>query len=302
LAGFELLSKRLVSLEQTRVQQLKEGLEPWSQTKIFETIDRENKTLRGFEEQVKSIEALISEAVTHGIAEPPEIEVCRNELMAVRAQIQEQHSIIFQIEVNEIVQNSEAWLQKIEDIEALLKTGNPVKDVPEFFNQLDEVQAAIEGDALLESLRISMSKSTEIRQTINQLKLHIREQLVGILIGDVGRRDEELVKTRKEVTKVREKLAQSQAEAAKVREELAALPQKVDVLERKLEKFTKQYEINRYLIPVSLILAVLAGGAIAAQIESLQELFIIPVIAFILLIAYSFYYIWVYYISSSRSE
>ena len=97
--------------------------------------------------------------------------------------------------------------------------------------------------------------------------------------------------------KVKEELAQVQTESTTAQEKLAALPQKLDFLERELEKFSKQHEINRYLIPASLILALITGGMIALQIKALSELPVLRWIALVLLIAYLTYYAWVYYLT-----
>ena len=61
-------------------------------------------------------------------------------------------------------------------------------------------------------------------------------------------------------------------------------------------KLERQHEINRYLIPLSLLIAVFTGGIIAPQLQGLPGLSIIRIIAWTLLIAYFAYYIRVYYL------
>lgn len=303
LSGFEVLSKRLISIEQERIQQLKDKLEPWSQAKIFETFDHENEMLAEFEEQVKSIEALISEAVAHGVTETPDIEACRHDLVTVNARIQEQHRVFLRTEVNDAVQNIEAYLQRIEDIEALLQTGDPVKDIPEFFNRIDEAQEVIEGDALLERLRALVTTNTEIGQTINHLKLRIRGQLLKILIDDVGRRDEQLTVMRNQLSEATTALAQVQTKSTKTQAELATLRPQVDSLKQQLKGLKQQHTINRYIIPISLAIAVVVGGVIAPQLQTLLgESTMVVNIALALLIVYFIYYIWVYYLPQLRNK
>jgi len=63
-------------------------------------------------------------------------------------------------------------------------------------------------------------------------------------------------------------------------------------------KLERQHEINRYLIPLSLLIAVVVGGIIAPQLQQLPGLsvFSISIIAWVLFIAYFAYYIKVYYL------
>jgi RIO-like serine/threonine protein kinase len=295
LSGFELLSKRLTGIEKGQMQLLRNKLEPWSQTRILETIDRENKRLREYEEQVKRIETSVNEAIAHGVAETRDVEICRNELAGVRTQIQRQHEAFYQIEVNDTVQKIEALLQRIEDIEALLQTGNPLKDIPEFITRIDEVQQAIEAEEILKQLQALISSNAEIERTLNQLKLNIRGRLIGILIGDVGHRDEELIAVRQEAGKVKEELVQVQTQATKTQEKLAGLPQQVEILKQQLKSVDRQHEINRYLIPISLVLALIAGGIIASHTKILSGLPALSWVALGLLIVYFAYYAWVYY-------
>jgi tRNA A-37 threonylcarbamoyl transferase component Bud32 len=300
LSGFETLSKRLITLERGRIQQLKDKLGPWSQARIFETFDQENELLAGFEEQVKNIEVLISEAVAHGVTTTPEIEGCRQELAAISAHLQGQHRVVLRTEVSDTVQNIEAWLQRIEDIEALLQTGDPIKDIPEFFNRIDEIQQMIEADSTLARLCALVSTNIEIGQTINQLKDRLREQLVRILIEDVGQRDEALVAAHKELTEAKTTLAQVQGESAKAQAELAGLRPQVTSLKREQKGRNQEHEINRFIIPVTLVIAVLAGGVIAPRLQAWSGATVMMWVALVLLVIYFVYYIWVYYISQSR--
>jgi serine/threonine protein kinase len=309
LSGFDALSKRLVRVERAWIQQLKDRLEPWSQSGILETIGNEARVLGDFEEQVTGIESVLNEAVARGVAEIPEIDVSRDELTGVRAQIQKQRSAFFDIDVKETAQKVDAWLQKIEEIEALLQTGNPVKDIPEFLNRSDEEKQAIEKDPMFETLQVLESTSAEIEQTIGQIELQIRGRLCTALIDDVGQKDEELVRLRTELATLQEELAKaqegaaiSQADLAQLREEIAVLQQRESLLEQQLEKPNREHEINRYVIPISLALAVIAGGIVAPQIRALPGLSTVKWIALALLIAYFAYYVWVYYISRPRSE
>jgi hypothetical protein len=309
LSGFDALSRRLVRGERARIQRLKDRLAPWSQSRILETIRNRTKELGGYEEQVKGMEALLSEAIAHGLAETVEIETCRDELTGIRAQIQSQHSAFFDIDMQETAQKVEAWLQKIEEIEALLQTGNPVKDIPEFLDRSDEEQQAIEKDPTFETLRALGSTSAEIEQATGQVELQIRGRLCSALIDDVSRRDEESTRLREEsataqaeLAKAQEGAATSQADLARAREEIAVLQQGESLLKQQVEKPNREHEINRYVIPISLVLAVIAGGIIAPKIQTLPGLSTIKWIALASLIAYFVYYVWAYYLSWPRNE
>ncbi len=302
LAGFDSLSKYLMQTGRSCIQRMRSQLEPWSQPRILETIARENKLLTDYEGQVKDIESLLAQAVSHGIARAVDIEKCDNELAGVKRQIQTQRDFFFQIDVNEKAQKVEEWLQKIEDIEALLSTSNPVKNIPEFLNQIDIEQQAIEKDPMLDSLQAAVSANVHIGETINQLKLRIKRRLVEILIGDVGQRDETIVELKSEVQHSRAELAQAQAELAKTRAETSELQQSLTLLQQQLDKPHQQHEINKYLIPVLLMAALLAGGLIASQIETLPGLSILRWVALALLLACFIYYLWIYYLASPRSR
>lgn len=62
------------------------------------------------------------------------------------------------------------------------------------------------------------------------------------------------------------------------------------------QKTTRQFEFNRYLIPLSMLAALITGGLIAPQLQNLPGLMVITVIAWTLFIAYFGYYVWVYYL------
>lgn len=64
-----------------------------------------------------------------------------------------------------------------------------------------------------------------------------------------------------------------------------------------LPKLKQQYEINRYLIPLALAVAIITGGLVAPQLQSLPGTSVLTVVAWGLFIAYFGYYIWVYYIN-----
>jgi len=61
-------------------------------------------------------------------------------------------------------------------------------------------------------------------------------------------------------------------------------------------RLEKLHEINRYLIPLSLLVAMVVGGIIAPQLQQLPGLPQLTVIAWVLFIAYFGYYAKVYYI------
>lgn len=270
LSGFEFLSKRLVQVERRQVRALKDRIEPWSQGKILKMIDHENKLLGDYEEQIRDIEDLLEKAVIHAVAETPYIELCRGELSGIRTQIQTQRDVFFQLDVTDTAQQVEAWLQKIEDIEALLQTGNPIEDIPKFLNQIDEEQQLIESDSMFERLRHLVTANLEIGQSIDQIKRRIRRQLVRTLIDDIGQRDEALTQTRSELKEVR------QTEQA---------------TQREMEALGKQSRV----ILVSLVPAIIMGGIIgiliAIIVPAVQNL---PLMAVIAVLAMLFWVGWIY--------
>jgi hypothetical protein len=270
LSGFEFLSKRLVRVERRQVRALKDRIEPWSQGKILKMIDQENKLLGDYEEQIRDIEELLDKAVIHAVGNTPDIELYRSELAGIRAQIQTQRDVFFQLDVTETAQQVEAWLQKIEDIEALLQTGNPVEDIPKFLNQIDEEQQLIESDSMFAMLRQLVAANLEIGQNIDQTKRQIRRQLVRTLIDDIGQRDEALTRTQSELEEAR------QTEQVTRRE--------IEGLEKKSRVFS-----------VSLIPALIVGGImgilIAIIVPAVQNL---PLLAVITVLAMLFWVGWIY--------
>ena len=63
------------------------------------------------------------------------------------------------------------------------------------------------------------------------------------------------------------------------------------------KKLERQHTINKFTIPVSLLIAIILGGIIAPQIVHLPGLTILLVISLALLIFYFAYYVWTYYIN-----
>jgi len=61
------------------------------------------------------------------------------------------------------------------------------------------------------------------------------------------------------------------------------------------QKIKKQYDLNRYLIPLSVIIALFAGPFIFSQLIDIPLPPVISGIAAVLLVAYLGYYGWVYY-------
>jgi hypothetical protein len=148
-----------------------------------------------------------------------------------------------------------AWLQHIEQIEANLKESYQVEEFQEFFSRNDTELAAIEEDPLFAALQTLAPTSLEVKQNIYK----IQAQLMGVLTQNIN-------------------LMKAELTAAKSQH----------------QKLNRQHELNKYLIPVSLALAVAAGGIVASPTPS-----IIAVMALVLLIAYFVYFIWVYYLPQS---
>ncbi|MCL4295187.1 MAG: protein kinase [Anaerolineae bacterium] len=306
LLGFKTLSQRLVEIEQGRIRQLKARLDPWSQAKILETISHETNQLGVYEEQVRDLEVSLNEAEAHGIAEKHEFEVCRHELAKVRTQLQDQRDAFFKVKVKETAQKVELWLQKLGEIESLLQTSDPLKNIPEFLDKIDAEQPAIEKDPVLEALQALVSVNADISQTIGEMKLRMQEQLFRILINDIGWRDEALALSRKDSSKHREETRKAQEELSKTRSELVAaqagvtrLQSQHDSAEAQLRKTKRRGEIFKYTIPLALGVAVVAGTGLAIQIPYSDQ---VSRIAFGLLIGYFLYYVWIYYLPTSRDK
>ncbi len=66
-----------------------------------------------------------------------------------------------------------------------------------------------------------------------------------------------------------------------------------------LKTLAQQHEINRYIIPVSLGLALLAGSIIGPELPGLFRQSIFSIIALVCLVVYLAYYVWIYYLSQS---
>jgi hypothetical protein len=62
------------------------------------------------------------------------------------------------------------------------------------------------------------------------------------------------------------------------------------------KKLAKLHNLNKYSIPLALVVAVILGGIIAPQLENLPGLPIVMVIAFVLLLVYFAFYVWAYYL------
>jgi hypothetical protein len=286
---FGALSKRWVGVEQVRLQQLKARLVSWTPDGILTTVDDENKALGDFEAEVESVEALISQAVAYGLAEKPEVGRCRDDLSGVRAQIQSQRQMLYQIGARETAQKVEAWLQKLADFEALLQSDRPVEHIPVFLDRIEVEQQAIETDPTFEALQTLTTTRGKIRQAVDQMKLRIKRRLVRILVEDVGCRDEELVRMGKEVTRAKEELVQVRGELTEAQKELIDLRP----VQQKLKKLDRRHTINKWAFPIALALAVVSGIIIAPLI-GLSPLM---TIAWALLIVTVVYYIWGYYLN-----
>jgi hypothetical protein len=309
LSGFQAVSRRLMRVERARLSQLKDRLEPWSKARIFETISGETQSLGRYEERVTDIEKLIGQAVAHGQAESPEVELCRVELAGVTAHIENQRRVFLEPEKSEMAQKVDAWLGEIEEIEALLQTSNPIQDIPVYLERSEEARVAIEDDPAFEMLEALESVGTQIEQAIERVELGIQGRLYQVLVADVGRRDEELDRMQKASAEAEEELARAKEEATsrqaalgEAREEIAELQQQVRSLDRQSAKHRRQYERNRYLVPVALAVALITGGAIASRIETLPGMSIVRWVALVLLVAYFAYYVWVYHFARTDNE
>lgn len=75
-----------------------------------------------------------------------------------------------------------------------------------------------------------------------------------------------------------------------------ALPWAWNISAEQYQKYKRQYRIHQFIIPLSLIVAVMLGGIIAPQFENLNLLPILLVLCLVLLVIYFGYYTWVYYI------
>ncbi len=293
MAGFDVLSKRLITIERDRLQKLKEMLEPWSQVRILEMVQAQNRHLQAYEEDIGAVEGLLRDLVARGMTETAEIAGYRAELAELRAHIQNQRTLIFQLDVPTTARQIDLWLEQITDIETLLKTGNPIKDIPEFCSRGDLLQQAVDEDEMFARLQRLVASGKDIGQAITGVKLRMREQLVPVLLEDVGRRDEAMARLEQEA---RQELAERQAEVSQTRAELAHLRP----AHEQLGRLVRYYKIDKFLIPFSLAVALVAGGVVAPRLASLPGISQLGVAALVLLILYFGYYIWHYYIASLR--
>lgn len=97
-----------------------------------------------------------------------------------------------------------------------------------------------------------------------------------------------------ELAIIKAELAKVQSRSGQPRQEATGQLEASVSIQGEWAKALRNHELNKYLIPISLLAAVLAGGIIANQIT----LLIVPIIAslaLLLLIAYFVYYLWMYY-------
>jgi septation ring formation regulator EzrA len=223
----------------------------------LKTINRENRRLQDYEEQVADIETMLNETMTGEEASPAEIERCRNELADARRKLRQQRQMLFQ-DMNETVQQVEVWLQKIEDIEALLKTGNPVQDIPQFLHKIDAEQQAIEDAAIFKSLQALVAANADIERLIDQVKLQVQERIIRVLVEDVSRRDEQLASLRREV--------------AATGAALAELQKKETISQQKIKNLRQLYQVfSTSLIP-ALTMGAVIGILMTKVIPAAQNL------------------------------
>ena len=294
---FHSLSKRLIGGERQQIQYLKNKLEPWSQNKILETINRETSTLKQAEEDIKGIEAMFREAIARGVAQTPDVEQCWAELSEAHGVIHQQREVFYGIDVDRTTQKVEAWLQKIEDIEDLLNTGNPIKDIPEFLDRIDREQQTIEKDDIFETLQDSIAASHRIKWTISDVKLRIKERLAQILITEIGQKDDEINRARQQVAEAKGLLTEAQAETVKAQHQVAETERLLTSEKQKIARIVQRTAIAKWLIPLVVISALLAGGLIANQ--TLAQSSPVRWVAGGLLAASLGYYFWTYYLFAS---
>lgn len=258
MSGFEILSKRIISVERERTRILKTQLEPWTQSKILETIDRENKRLGGFEAHLKHLGATLDEVGSANIAAQTEVTQARQALAALQSRIQAQRDVFFHIDVNATTRTVSSWLQNLEEAESLLQTGNPVKDFQEYLSRIDETQQAIEYDAMLESLKTATVTSAEIGREIEQTELQIRERLIGALLDDIDRRKKQFGAVEQELTQATADLAQARTAVTEVEEKLDEARRRESALQAEVAELEKRHEV----FGVSLIPALVIGAVI----------------------------------------
>ena len=143
-----------------------------------------------------------------------------------------------------------------------------------------------------------------------EAKLAETEQELGLIQTEAVRTREQLANTKKTLDKVQaeqsetgqrlaeieQHLERVQTEAKEKQDELADKEMNLTLIRNVLYWYKKQHEINKFTIPISLFVAVIAGGIMAPRMENLPGLSMMVGLAFLLLIVYFGYYAWAYYI------
>ncbi|MCB0168266.1 MAG: AAA-like domain-containing protein, partial [Anaerolineae bacterium] len=272
LPAFRPLSDRLVQLKQGQIERLKDQLKPWSPANISDTIEAKKQKLQECEDEVvQSIGGLLEQAVKNGVAAQSEIEVCRGDLNEIRQKIQQQREAFLKLDTHVTANLVEDWLQKIHSAEAILTRGDSIKDIPDYLRRVESEQQTIENDPAFEVLQNLQAAILKIEADILHVKLRIKRRLVGILINDIGRRDDELVKVKKEADAVEARLKQELANLTGVltatRGELDQEKAKPNLAQRELEDVRK----GRRFALVALIPALVFGGVIGLLIAVILQ-------------------------------
>lgn len=240
LPVFRPMSERLVQLKQEQVEQLKNSLEPWDSVHITETVEAKKQKLDIFEaEVVESIGNLLEQAVKNGVAAQSEIELCHRELSEIRGEVQQQRATYLTLNEQEIAELVDNWLYKIQEAEAILDKGDLVKDIPDYLRRIEAEQQTVKSDPTFEWLQGLQATDLKIEEAILQMKLRIKRRLIGILIDDIGRRDDALVNIKKEAedtaTQLKQKAADLTTALTKAQDELEIEKAKPDFTEREKE-------------------------------------------------------------------
>ncbi|MDX1521510.1 MAG: hypothetical protein R3264_07775, partial [Anaerolineae bacterium] len=301
--GFETLSKHLVRVENSHIEQLKKRLEPWSQEMIWATIDQAQETLRDFETDVEGITETIDKALQYGQTEiTPEIIEGREALARIETDINEQREFFRSIRTRETGNYMTKQLNKLEDIKALLKTGNPVRDIQRFLDKIEEEQGNIDQDSKLKVLEEALQRNEKIGRTINDIKLNVKQRIIYRLIDDIEERDSEIVGYKDEMTKLEDELTQAlvdkgsaETELAQFRQaseaELATAHQHIAALKEQIRK----HDLDKFIVPVVLLIAVLAGTAIASRLGGMVDPATLTTIGWVsvgLLVVYLGFFFW----------
>jgi len=268
LPAFRPLSDRLVQLKQDQIDRLKEQLKPWSPVYISETIEAEKQKLQECEDEVvQSIGSLLEQAVLNGVAAQSEVEVCRGDLNDIRQKIQQQRETFLKLDAHTTTNLVEDWLQKIHTAEAILDRGDSIKDIPDYLRRIESEQQTIESDPTFESLQNLQAAVLKIEAAILQVKLRIKRRLIGILIEDIGRRDDELVKIRKEVDAVETQLNQDLANLTitltETKDELDKEKAKPNLAQQELEVVRKGLQFALASLIPALIFGTMIGFLLA---------------------------------------